>query len=266
MPNGTAARIAACLQRSRDAGKLALFAYITVGFPSLDATLEVATALVEAGVDAIELGIPFSDPLADGPTIQAATSAALSRGVTTESCLRLAERVRCLHGYVPLLFMGYFNPVLQYGPRRFVEAARQAGVDGLIVPDLPLEEAEELDGPCRDLGLGIVPLVAPVSSEERVKLLAARGATFLYVTSRLGVTGASGVLAEGVGGVVRRVRLATSLPLGVGFGISRPAHITALKGVADAAIVGSALLQVVADASDPGRAAAEFAARLLAVA
>ena len=260
---GSVSRITAAFAAARRSRRIGLFAYLTVGFPSLSATREIAAAVLGAGADGIELGIPFSDPLADGPVIQAAAAMALSLGVTTETCLRVASDLRTDCPNAPMLFMGYYNPILQYGPRRFAAAAVEAGVDGVIVPDLPLEEAEELDEPCRELELGIVPLASPVTSQERMSRLASRGAAFLYVTSRLGVTGAQSSLSTGLTEVIRRARAATTVPLAVGFGISRPEHVAGLKGLADAAIVGSALLERLSTAGDTPEAAAAFVATLV---
>ncbi len=260
---GSANRISSTLEAARRDGRLALVMYLTVGFPSVAATCEVGAALVEAGVDAIELGVPFSDPLADGPTIQAAATRALAQGVTTEVCLQVGADLRKAGPSVPLLFMGYYNPIVQYGPEAFVVASRDAGVDGLIVPDLPLEEAEELDRPCRERGIGIVPLVAPTTPVERIARQQARGAAFIYVTTRLGVTGARDSLPSGVGDLVQRVRSTGPSPVAVGFGISRPEQIAALRGVADAAIVGSALIDLVANSEAPAEAAARFSRGLL---
>lgn len=263
---GMAARIGRRFVAIRNEGRIGLFCYLTVGYPSVAATVEAALALGALGVDAIELGMPFSDPIADGPTIQAAAAAALAAGVTTETSLEVAAAVRRELPEVPLLFMGYYNPMLQYGPSRFVLAARDAGVDGFIVPDLSLEEAEEFDGPCRDAGLGIVPLVAPATAPERVRLLEGRGAAFLYVTTRMGVTGASGAMTADAPRLVRRVRAVARAPVGVGFGISKPQHVAALRGLADAAIVGSALVSAMGSAAEPARAAAELAAPLVGAA
>lgn len=264
--NNGSTRITEALRACSRTGRIALIAYVTVGYPGLAATGDVVAALAETGVDAVELGIPFSDPLADGPTIQAAASASLARGTTMEACLRTAEDI---HGRVPdlpLLFMGYYNPILQYGPTRFAQASRQAGVDGVIVPDLPLEEAEELDGPSRSVGLGIVPLVAPTTTSERVRRQSERGPAFIYVTARLGVTGARGSLPDHLPRLLERVRAETTAPLGVGFGIAKPEHVTALRPLADAAIVGSALLDAVGTGDDPAAAAAAFLRPLTAAA
>lgn len=259
-------RITEAFRARRRAGEIAVVAYVTVGYPSLAATSEIVAALAEAGVDAVELGIPFSDPLADGPTIQAAAAASLARGTNVSACLATAADIRAAQPDLPLLFMGYYNPILQFGPTRFVEASRQAGVDGFIVPDLPLEEAEELDGPCREAGLGIVPLVAPTTTAERVRRQATRGPAFIYVTARLGVTGARGALPPELPALLARVRAETDSPLGVGFGIARPEHVRALRPLADAAIVGSALLDAIGAPNDPAGAAAAFIAPLVAAA
>ena len=261
---GSSSRIAAAFAAFRESKRIGLFAYLTVGFPSPATTKEVTAALIDTGVDGIELGIPFSDPLADGPTIQAAAATALSLGVTTETCLQIASDLRADCTDIPIMFMGYYNPILQYGPAHFAAAAAEAGVDGLIVPDLPLEEAEELDEPCRELELGIVPVASPVTEQKRMSRLAGRGAAFLYITSRLGVTGSRSSLATGLAEVIGKARAATTIPLAVGFGISHPQHVARLRGLADAAIVGSALLERMKEVEDATEAAAAFAAALVA--
>jgi len=259
-------RIRVALQARRQAGQIALIPYVTIGYPTGDATPEIVAALAGAGADAVELGIPFSDPLADGPTIQAASTLSLAQGTTVAACLRTAEAISARTPGLPLLFMGYYNPILQFGPARFAEAACRAGVSGVIVPDLPLEEAEEFDAPCRAQGLGIVPMVAPTTGAARIRRLAERGPAFVYVTTRLGVTGARGVLPEDVPDLLARVRRETDAPVGVGFGISRAEHVRALRPYADAAIVGSALLDAIGTGSDPAAAAAAFLAPLAAAA
>jgi tryptophan synthase alpha chain len=262
VPNRIATRLAAL----RAAGQIGLIAYVTVGYPNCGATLGIVRALAETGVDAVELGIPFSDPLADGPTVQAASAAAIAAGTTVASCLSTAASIREALPDLPLLFMGYYNPMLQYGPERFARAAVAAGVDGVIVPDLPLEEAEELDAPCRAAGLGIVPLIAPVTPPARIAAIATRQPVFLYVTSRMGVTGARGALAVGLPELVQRARAATEAPVAVGFGISRAEHVATLRPIADAAVVGSALLDAIGSGDDPAAAAARFVAPLVAAA
>ncbi|NPV08954.1 MAG: tryptophan synthase subunit alpha [Anaerolineae bacterium] len=260
---GTVTRLRQRLHACREEGRLALLLYLTVGFPSVAATVEMGQALMELGVDGIELGIPFSDPLADGPTIQAAASVALGNGVTTEVCLQVATALRQHDRRIPLLFMGYFNPMLQYGPMPFVRASVQAGVDGLIVPDLPLEEAEELDGPCREAGLGVVPLVAPTTPPARIRLQDRRATGFLYVVTRQGVTGAREPLPEDVPDLVRRVRRESGSPLALGFGIGHAAQVRALRGLADAAIVGSALIARIASSDGSVQEVRRFARDLL---
>lgn len=242
---------------------MALIAYVTVGYPTADSTAKIVRSLAAAGVDAVELGIPFSDPLADGPTIQAASDASLRHGTTVARCLETAASIRAQVPDLPLLFMGYYNPILQFGPARFAQAARDSGVDGVIVPDLPLEEAEEFDAPCREAGLGIVPLVAPTTPAPRIRRLADRGAAFIYVTTRLGVTGARGALPAEVPALVNRVRGETTAPMGVGFGIARPEHVRALRPLADAAIVGSALIDTLSSPKDSAAAASQFIAPLV---
>ncbi|MHB0876837.1 MAG: tryptophan synthase subunit alpha [Anaerolineae bacterium] len=255
-------RVSARLAALKAKGQMALIAYVTVGYPTPDATVDIVRALAKAGADAVELGIPFSDPLADGPTVQAASGAAIAAGTTVPSCLATAAAIRAALPDLPLLFMGYYNPMLQYGPERFAFDAVEAGVDGVIVPDLPLEEAEEFDAPCRAAGLGIVPLIAPVTPPERIAAIAGRGPIFLYVTSRMGVTGARGTLPTGLPELVQRARAATTAPLAVGFGISRAEHVATLRHLADAAVVGSALLEALGGSHDPAAAAACFLAPL----
>jgi len=255
-------RVAIRLAERSAAGQMSLIAYVTVGYPSPSATVDIVSSLATAGADAVELGIPFSDPLADGPTVQAASATAIAAGTTVASCLTTAAAVRHALPDLPLLFMGYYNPMLQYGPERFALAAVEAGVDGVIVPDLPLEEAEEFDEPCRRAGLGIVPLIAPVTSLSRIAAIAGRDPLFVYVTSRMGVTGARGALPAGLPALMQRAREATTAPLAVGFGISRPEHVAALRPLADAAVVGSALLEAIGCASDAAAAAADFLAPL----
>ena len=238
-----AAAIERAFATARDEGRSALIPYIPVGYPSPAATRELVPALQAGGADLIELGVPFSDPVADGPTIQRATYTALQAGVTPASCLEIAGELRAQGVTVPLVLMGYYNPILRYGPERYVADCRRLGVDGLIVPDLPLEEAAPLRAACQAEGLGLVLLVAPTSDEARIRQLAAATSGFLYVVSRLGITGAGlapgAELAERMGMIQRHART----PVAVGFGISAPEQARAIAPHAEGIIVGSAIVE-----------------------
>ena len=225
----------------RAAGELGVVAYITAGDPSLEATLEFVLALAEAGADVIELGVPFSDPLADGPTIQRASERALKAGTSLAGVMELVGRIR-KSSEVPLVLFSYYNPILQMGLDKFARAAAEAGADGVLVTDLTPEEAEDYRRILRAQGLDTVFLAAPTSSDERLKVISAASSGFLYLISRTGVTGAKDSLSEELPGLLRRVRQFTDLPVAVGFGISLPGHVSVLGGLADAAVVGSALV------------------------
>jgi len=225
------------------ARRKALIAYVTVGYPSIDATLQTVPLLADWGCDVVELGIPFSDPLADGTTIQAASYRALMNSVSPETCLETAERLRRLTE-IPLLFMGYYNPVLAFGMDSFCHASAAAGIDGLIVPDMPPEEGAELEEACSGSGLDLIYLLAPTSSDQRVALVAERSKGFIYLVSLAGVTGARESLPQGLEDFIARVRRRTTLPLCVGFGISNRGQAARVARVADGAIVGSRIIQL----------------------
>ncbi len=237
-------RIDRAFQDLRPQGRLALIAYLTAGYPSLQDTPALVEAVAGAGADMVELGIPFSDPLADGPTIQAASHAALQHGVTVSRVLAAAEAAR-RRTAIPLLVMTYVNPVLAYGVEAFCRQAVRAGIDGVIVPDLPPEEADELRGAARAAGLDLVFFVAPTSTPARIRAACAAATGFIYCVALTGVTGARAELDPAVLPLVRTVKGETSLPVVVGFGLSRPEHLQALRGVADGAIVASALLDAI---------------------
>ena len=234
---------------ARAQNRIGLIAFLTVGYPTPDATRHVALALVEGGADLIELGIPFSDPLADGATVQRASYAALQQGVNVACCLETAAAIRA-QTPTPLAFMGYYNPILRFGVERFCQHCAAAGVNGLIVPDLPPEEAGELKQACHNNGLALVFLVAPTSTEERLARVAAEASGFVYCVSLSGTTGARAKLAHGLREFVGRVRQHTDLPLAVGFGVSRPEHVAEIATFADGAVVGSALIDLL-DALPP---------------
>jgi tryptophan synthase alpha chain len=251
-------RISLLFERLRADERLGLFTYVTVGYPQLDSTSGVALALAEAGADLIELGIPFSDPLAEGRTVQATSHRALQNGVNVAMCLEAAWAIR-QGSEVPIVFMGYLNPILAYGVKRFTEHAANVGVDGLIVADLSLEETGELRAACRYNGLDLIFFLAPTSTEARVRLVAEQASGFIYCVSVTGVTGSRQEIGAEVDSLLGRIRAITSTPLALGFGLSKPEHLRSLRGKVDAAIVGSALLEAIGkDEADAAGAAASF--------
>ena len=237
---------------------MGLAAYITVGYPQLDSTPALVRALVEGGADFVELGVPFSDPLADGATIQRSSFQALENGVNLEHCLGVAASLRQDGVNVPLIFMGYYNPFLRYGLGRLASACQEAGVDGLIIPDLPPEEAEELAGHCRASSMDLIFMLAPTSTEERIARVCQMVSGFVYCVSLTGVTGARSRLSPAVAPFLARVRRHTSLPLAVGFGISSREQVEEISRLAEAAVVGSALIDLI-DRTPPERRSAELA-------
>ncbi|MCS7255471.1 MAG: tryptophan synthase subunit alpha [Thermomicrobium sp.] len=254
--NRNESRIAETFAVLRARGELGIIPYLTIGYPERESALELVPALVRGGACAIELGIPFSDPLADGVTIQRASHVALQNGVTVRYCLETAARLREAGVDVPFVFMGYFNPLLQYGLERFVRACVEVGVDGVIVPDLPPIESDELHALCRAAGRDLIFMVAPTSTERHLREVAARASGFLYCVSLTGVTGARDRLPDDLPAFLQRVRAVTDLPLALGFGISRPDHVAQAHALVDAVVVGSALLDRIAAAEPGGRAAA----------
>ena len=248
-------RIAETFAVLRARGELGIIPYLTIGYPERESALELVPALVRGGACAIELGIPFSDPLADGVTIQRASHVALQNGVTVRYCLETAARLREAGVDVPFVFMGYFNPLLQYGLEQFVRACVEVGVDGVIVPDLPPIESDELHALCRAAGRDLIFMVAPTSTERHLREVAARASGFLYCVSLTGVTGARDRLPDDLPAFLQRVRAVTDLPLALGFGISRPDHVAQAQALVDAVVVGSALLDRIA-AAEPGERAA----------
>ena len=233
-----------------DRERKALIAYVTVGYPTVESTLEIVPLLAESGCDIVELGIPFSDPLADGTTIQEASFQALRAGVTPQTCLYVAERIR-ERTDVPLVFMTYYNPVLHYGLDAFCQACFRAGVDGLIVPDLPPDESAGLDDAALKEGLDMIFLLTPTSTTERIRLVVEKSRAFIYMVSLLGVTGVRESLPDGLGDFIQRVRKETAKPLCVGFGISTPEQARQVGQLADGVIVGSRLVQLIHDDSSP---------------
>jgi tryptophan synthase alpha chain len=241
----------------REAGELGIVAYLTAGDPSLDATLEFVLALAAAGADVIELGVPFSDPLADGPTIQRASERALKSGTTLARVLDLVRRIR-KSSEVPLVLFSYFNPILQMGLEKFASAARAAGADGVLATDLTPEESEDYRRALGAHHLDTIFLGAPTSTDERLAKIANCSSGFLYLISRTGVTGAKDALPDELPALLRRARAVSELPLAVGFGISLPSHVSVLGGLADAAVVGSALVSEIENATKSGAQASSI--------
>ena len=256
-----ASRISQRFAELRRTGEMGLVAYITAGDPSLAATETFVLALADAGADVIELGVPFSDPVADGPVIQRASERALKNGTTLADVLALVKKLR-EKTQVPLVLFSYFNPVLQMGLERFADAAKAAGADGVLITDLTPEEADEYRAAMSSRSLDTIFLAAPTSTDERLALIARATTGFLYLISRTGVTGAKDQLADELPALARRVRRFTDLPIAIGFGISLPGHVSLLGGLADAAVVGSALVDEIERASTVDAAAEALAARV----
>jgi tryptophan synthase alpha chain len=233
-------RIAAVFEKP---GHKALIPYLTMGYPQLEDTLGIALWLAENGADIIELGIPFSDPLADGAVIQASGYRALQNGVTPEYCIQTAARIRKT-SQVPLVFMTYFNPVLSYGIDKFCRDCLKAGVDGLIVPDLPPEEGELLEKVSFENKLDLIYLLSPTSTSERRRLIAGKSRGYVYLVSVTGVTGPRQQLPVNLSDFVRKVRETTKQPLCMGFGISTAEQAKKVSAIADGVIVGSRLIQL----------------------
>lgn len=243
-----AVRLGDAFARARAERRTALVAYLMTGYPDLATSAAAARAALEAGADVLELGVPFSDPMADGTTIQRAGERALANGVTLRGVLEVA---RGLAGAAPVVLMGYANPFFRMGLEALVSRARGAGIAGFIVPDLPDEESAEFDRACAGADLVRVSLVAPTTPEERLARLVPRCAGFVYCVSLTGVTGARRELGPDVADFLRRVRAHARVPVAVGFGISRPEHVAALAGLADGVVVGSALVDAMDGAADP---------------
>jgi tryptophan synthase alpha chain len=240
--------ISKTLRALKEQGKKALVTFITAGDPDLDTSEQIVHTLIESGVDLIELGFPFSDPMADGPTIQFASERALESGTTLRGILDMVARVR-QHSNVPIILVGYFNPVFCYGPELFARDASAAGVDGLLLVDLPPEEAEELHPLLKQAGIDLITLLAPTTGAQRSAQLAAAGEGFLYYVSMTGVTGSKQVDATAITAAVSELKAQSPVPVAVGFGVSTPADAAAVAGIADAVVVGSALVKLIAEKS-----------------
>ncbi|WP_446744894.1 tryptophan synthase subunit alpha [Silvibacterium acidisoli] len=242
----------------RFAGKPGLVAYLTAGDPDLPTTREIAIAAIDAGADVIELGVPFSDPLADGPVIQRASERAVKGGTKLSDVLSLAALLRAERPQAGLVIFSYYNPILRYGLERFCSAAQQAGVDGVLVTDMIVEEADEYLEMLRRYELAPIFLAAPTSPDERLKQIAAVSGGFVYAISRVGITGTQSALASDASQLVERLRRYTDLPIAVGFGVSNADHFAAVGEFADAAVIGSAIVAII-ERSEPQEAPSSIA-------
>jgi tryptophan synthase alpha chain len=246
--------------------------YFPLGYPDLDTSIDVIEALAKNGADLIEVGLSFSDPLADGPIIQKATQVALEKGITVKKSLEAVKELRQRGVIIPLVLMGYYNPMLAYGLEKFVCDAVEAGVDGFIVPDLPMEESDEfmfaLRSPRRGSGATgqgsvveapLIQMLAPTSSPERMEMIARNAKGFIYLVSVIGVTGERKSISEGLGELITRMREHTSAPVCVGFGIGTPEQAKEVGGMADGVIVGTACVRTIGKSENPVETAKEFA-------
>lgn len=245
-------RLDATFARLRAAGTPGLITYVTAGDPDGETSARILIALANGGADVLEVGVPFSDPLADGPVIQRATERARAGGMTLRGTLDVVRTVRASVD-APIVLFTYANPVVRMDPAVFARAAADAGVDGVLILDYPVEEAEPLRRPMLDAGLDPIFLISPTTTDERIRRSNELGKGFLYVISRMGVTGVRDAMADNVDGLIARVRAQSTLPIALGFGISRPEHVAAACRSADAAVVGSALVAVIAEhGASPG--------------
>jgi tryptophan synthase alpha chain len=235
--------IAAMFARAKEQNRAAFLPYFPIGYPDYETSLDAVQGMAESGVDGFEIGVPFSDPLADGPVIQAATQKALENGMTVKKCLEAIQTLRTRGVQQPILLMGYINPFLAYGADALVRDARAAGADGLIVPDLPPEEAAIFSEVCTREGMALVFFLAPTSSPDRIDLVAKEATGFIYVVSLTGVTGERRQLADDLNTFIGRLKARTDRPLVLGFGISTPEQARSMNGLVEGFIVGSALVR-----------------------
>ena len=256
-------RIQAVFAKAKQEKRAAFMPYHAMGYPSREGTLAIITALAEEGADLFEIGIPHSDPLADGPTNQMATYTALMQGTTVADCLAMVRELRAQGISAPFCAMTYYNPLFAYGLERFVQDAAAAGIDGLIVPDLPPEEADDLEALCRAAGLATVYMLAPTSTEERIKLVAGHSTGFIYMVSVVGITGVRRELPPDLANFIQRVRKHTDLPLAIGFGIGSREQAAAVAEIAEGVIVGTALVKAAGEA-DGVAATRQLGAELVA--
>jgi tryptophan synthase alpha chain len=235
--------------------------YFPLGYPDLDTSIDVIEALAKNGADLIEVGLSFSDPLADGPVIQYATQIALEKGITVKKSLEAVKELRKRGVDIPLILMGYYNPMLAYGLEEFIRDVVVAGADGFIVPDLPMEEADEFHAVMNGVDAPLIQMLAPTSSPERMEMIACNAKGFIYLVSVTGITGERKSLAEGLGDLIAQVREHTSAPVCVGFGIGTPEQAREVGKMADGVIVGTACVRAIGGSKNPVEAAKEFAMR-----
>ncbi len=260
----TQTRIGRRFAQLKDEGRSGLVTFVTAGDPDLKTSREILFGLPEAGADLIELGMPFSDPMADGPAIQASSLRALKNGMTLKKTLDLVADFRATDAETPVVLMGYYNPIYIHGAEAFAADAKAAGVDGLIVVDLPPEEVDELWKPAREAGIDFIFLTAPTSDDKRIPKIVERASGFVYYVSIAGITGTRSADVADVKKSVQRIRKYTDLPIGVGFGIKTPEQVAEIAAVADAAVVGSALVdRVVENLDKNGKPKAGLAGKLL---
>lgn len=233
--------------------------YFPLGYPDLGTSIDVIEALAKNGADLIEVGLSFSDPLADGPVIQKATQVALEKGITVKKSLQAVAELRKRGVDIPLVLMGYYNPMLAYGLEKFVCDAYEAGADGFIIPDLPPEEAEEFQSALSTVEAPLIQMLAPTTPNKRMEMIARNAKGFIYLVSVIGITGARSSLAEGLGELVARVREHTSVPVCVGFGIGTPEQARQVGALADGVIVGSACVKTIGESQTPVEMAKQFA-------
>jgi len=227
----------------------ALMPYFTLGYPDFETSLACIQAAVEAGADLIELGMPFSDPLADGPVIQRSTQIALENGMTMAKCLEAVRQLRSAGIKNPLLLMGYYNPIFSYGVKRFVRDAAEAGADGFIIPDLPPEESAEMEGECAARDLAYIFMLAPTSTDERIKKVAGRAKGFVYLVSVAGVTGERTSVASDLENFVLKVKAVVGIPLAVGFGIGTPSQAKEVGSMAEGVIIGTVVIKAASESN-----------------
>ncbi|GAB5490196.1 MAG: tryptophan synthase subunit alpha [Phototrophicaceae bacterium] len=233
----------AMFKQANDEGRSAFLPYFPIGYPTYDESLSAIEVMAEVGVDGFEIGVPFSDPLADGATIQEATQIALQNGTTVQLCLDAVQSLRAKGINQPMMLMSYANPLIAYGIERFVLSAKEAGADGLIIPDLPPEEADMFSDICERENLALIFFLAPTSNEKRIKLVTEKASGFIYVLSLVGITGAREAMSTDLQAFIERIRAETDTPLVLGFGISKPEHVQKLHGLVNGFIVGSALVK-----------------------
>lgn len=240
-------------KKCKQEGRNALVNFITAGFPTIDDTVPILKGMQNAGVDIIELGVPFTDPIADGPTIQYANNIALENGITVSCCLELVSKARAEGVTVPILLMGYYNPILKYGEEKMIKDSSESGANGFIVVDLPPEEAIKFRSLCSRFGMSYIPLVAPVTSDERMKTMTDIADSFIYVVSRMGTTGANTSISSDIGELCKRVKkFAKDKPIAVGFGVSTREHFLMVGESADGVVIGSKVVTMIGN-SEPGK-------------